>query len=310
MGAGLKPAPTKLFRRVRCALTAACLVLLPITAHAELAALDDQGLAGVTGQDGISLQFVGFGIDGDARFTYREPPGAGGSLWVEKLKITTVDDTARLFSDPLLIDVIDGGGAADYINIQFPQNPDSIAKSTWSFDLGVNADGSGDWNLGAVVLRDVVQHGTRVRITSPPAGEGFALDLSTRLDIGNILIRPRGRGDPHAATLDTVAEQLNISGVHLAGSNLVTSAPDPGSPFRLGDIFTQPLIIRSIQEGGIPYLNVHMDWPTGAAVAPIGSVVIDNVTFNSDITGVSNFGSSQIGLVQVQYLDLRFANTP
>ena len=48
-------------------------------------------------------------------------------------------------------------------------------------------------------------------------------------------------------------------------------------------------------------LNLGVDWPVGADAAT-GKLTIDNVAFNNG----ANLGSSSIGSMQIQYMNIKF----
>jgi hypothetical protein len=100
---------------------AAAVLAAPFMAQADLKAMDDSALSGVTGQDGISISGSFNGSIGSVVYTDSETSGGtttNGTLRLETISFTGFD---ILDSDPLKIDVIDGGaGGNDKLQISLP----------------------------------------------------------------------------------------------------------------------------------------------------------------------------------------------
>ncbi|HYD79560.1 MAG TPA: hypothetical protein VEC06_07110 [Paucimonas sp.] len=272
-------------------------------AHAQgLRPLDDAALSAVQGRDGLSFDLANFSMAGDARITYYAPAPSTASAWVGNLYAARSDDPANPFGDPYRLDIVRrGGGLADVVELAFPVNANGAQRWQFAYDWGVAAGGI-DAEGGSVVFKDAVFYGGGMQWSTPRDVEGMAFGLALRLDIGNLLLRPRGRGDIGA--VDGAAEQMNIRGVRIgavdgAGNFL-------GTPWRIADVTAQPGIVNAVPDAsGTPRLHVGIDWPdTGAAA--LGGLQIDNLSFKSDVTGNLDLGSSRIGSMQIQYLDIKF----
>lgn len=99
---------------------AAAVLAAPFMAQADLKAMDDSALSGVTGQDGISISGSFNGSIGSIVYTDNEgsgPTATKGTLRLETVSFTGFD---ILDSDPLKIDVIDGGANGDKLQISLP----------------------------------------------------------------------------------------------------------------------------------------------------------------------------------------------
>ena len=90
--------------------------------------------------------------------------------------------------------------------------------------------------------------------------------------------------------------QMAISGIK------VESSETPGNPWVIADLKTQSGKFRlPVDAQGATHLNLGVDWPVGADAAT-GKLTIDNVAFNNG----ANLGSSSIGSMQIQYMNIKF----
>jgi hypothetical protein len=261
--------------------------------------LEDEALSQVSGQDGLAFNLRGFAMGGPLTLTYTSPDEGNPSLWFGNLYLSRSDDVNATFSDPYRLNIYSRPGMADVIELSNPLNTNSLLKWQFAADFGVNANGTA-FNAGTLILQDLVFQGGGLSITTPADAnvQGVAFGLALHVDIGNLIIRPRARDDISVANPDTVAEQLSISGIHLGGAN--------GGTWALADVTTQPGIFNAITENGQSYLHLGIDWSSSPNGAPVGSLLIDNISFKSDVTGNLNLGSSRINTIQLQYLDVKF----
>lgn len=275
-------------------------LLLAVLCAASAQAMEpmtDGAMAAVRGRDGVSFDLNGFAMSGDARLTYTAPTGA--SLYVEKFAASRSD--SRLpYSDPYLLDIVPGApGLADVIKISFPQN--SAAEQRWqmAYDWGVNADGVARQG-GAVVVKDMVFLGGGLQVSTPQVNDGVAFGAALRMDIGQLAFRPNGRAD--------AGEQLALSGIHLGATD--ASGNFTGAAWAISDVAAQPAVINALTDETGERLHINLDWPTtrfgGSGQAPTGGVAIDNITFTSPNQAPVDLGSSRIGAIQIQYLDIKF----
>ena len=159
---------------------------------------------------------------------------------------------------------------------------------SFAADFGVKTSDS-TLAAGAVLVQDLVMRGGGFQLTTPadPAVQGAAFGLSTRVDIGAISWRPRGRGDTTLIDDPQVAAQFSLQGIHLAGAD--------GQPWALADVTTQPGIFNAVTDAdGRSYLHYGIDWSSRPEGAPVGSLLIDRIAFKSDTTGNLDLGSSRI----------------
>ena len=273
-------------------------------AHAEgMVPLSDASLSSVQGRDGLSFDLSNFSMSGDARFTYFAPSPSTASAYIGNLSLSRSDDPTNPFSDSYRLDIIRGAtGRADVINLAFPENVNGLQRWQTAFDWGVNADGIA-FEGGSMVVRDAAFYGGGVQWTTPRVGEGVAFGLGLRMDIGNILLRPRGRDDITLAEPAGVSEQMNISGIRLGA---VDSAGNfLNTPWRIADVNAQPGIFNAVTDAtGQSRIHFGIDWPDANGAA-LGGVQIDKIAFRSDVTGNLDLGSSRIGSMQIQFLDVK-----
>lgn len=265
---------------------------------AALQPMADNELAAVRGSDGLAFNLQNFSLSGPLTLTYTSP--SGSSLWFSNLSLSRSDDPDATFSDPYLLKVASrGGNLADVIRLSEPLNANGLLKWQFAADWGVNADGIA-FQGGALVVQDLVTRGGSLTLTTPatPGVEGIAFGLALRADIGNLLLRPRGRDD--------ASEQWQLSGIHLGAAS--DSGVLLGAPWAIADATTQPGIINAVTDAnGVSSLHIGIGWPTTAAAAPIGGLAIDSIVFKSDalLGGMLDLGSSRIGTMQIQYLDIK-----
>jgi hypothetical protein len=265
--------------------------------------LDDAALSTVQGRDGLSFDLSNFSMSGDARITYYAPAPSNASAWVGNMYATR-SDNPDAFSDPYRLDVVKSDtGLADIVTLAFPTNAAGGQRWQYVYDWGVSADGA-DREGGSVMFKDAVFYGGGVQWSTPRDSEGIAFGLALRFDIANLLLRPRGRGD--ITQVDSAAEQMNISGIRVGAVD--SSGNFTNTPWRIADVTSQPGVINAVTDAnGQSRLHVGIDWPD-ANGAPLGGLEIGNITFKSNVTGNLDLGSSRIGSIQIQYLDVKFRN--
>jgi hypothetical protein len=274
----------------------AAIVLLCVPAWASaLEPLPDSALAKVAGRDGMSFNLSNFAMSGNAELRYYAPDG--GSLGIGNLAASRSDNVDAPFADPYRLDIISGGpGRADIINIAFPQN--AAGREVWqvAFDFGVNANGF-DVKNGSVILKDLVYYGGGLQWSTPLVGDGLAFGLATRLDLGSLTLAPNGR--------DATGEALVLSNVKIGAATADGSAPT--APWRIADVTNQAGIFNArTDDAGKSSLHLGIVWPDAGQAAPSGTLQIGNISFRSDAGANMDLGSSRIGAIQLQYLDIRF----
>jgi hypothetical protein len=283
-------------RRLLAGFVAGCLAASAVQA-AQLQELDDGELANVRGSNGVAFNLVNFSLSGPLSLTYTSPDGA--TLALSNLSLSRSDDPASTFSDPYTLKLVGRPGLAEMIQLTEPANAAGLLKWQLAADWGVNASGI-DFQGGALVVQDLVSRGGSLSLTTSavPGVEGFTFGLGLNLDIGGVFLRARGRTD--------ATEQLALTGIHLSAA--AADGTLLGTPWMLADATNQPGILNAVTDAdGQPYLHVGIAWPTTEAGAPLAGLVIDNITFKSASLpgGQVDLGSSRIGTMQIQYMDVR-----
>lgn len=276
-----------------------------------LTVLQDAELAAVSGA-GVSFNLVNYSLSGDLSLTYigqRVDPNLPGQfISLSHLALSRSDDPAATFSDPYNLSILARPGLPDVIQLSEPRNANGLLKWQFAADWSVGTQDS-TFNGGAVLVQDLTSYGGSLSITSPatPGVEGVVFGKTIYIDIGNVLLRPRGRTD--------ATNELSFAGVHI-------SAADGVSPWVLADVTAQPGIFNAVTEGGRSYLHIGIGWPTDLAKeVPAARIVVDNITFRNDRpsyidpvsqlpTSTLNLGSSSIASMQVQYLDIKLRSGP
>ncbi|TFW29013.1 DUF6160 family protein [Duganella callida] len=252
--------------------------------------MNDAALSSVRGRDGVSFDLNGFAMSGDARVSYTTP--SGSSLYVEKFAASRSDNPLP-FSDPFRLDVVPGApGLANVIDIAFPANLNGDQRWQMAYDWGVGADGVVR-EQGSVAVKDLVFYGGGLQFTTPQVNDGIAFGAALKLDIGQLSFQPRGRDD--------ATEAMILSGIHIGGAG--------GGTWAIANVASQPAVINALTDELGPRLHIGIDWPDaryGSGQAPAGSIAVDNISFVSPGQPAVDLGSSRIGSVQIQYLDIKF----
>jgi hypothetical protein len=273
--------------------------LLPGAAFA-LEPLPDSALAKISGRDGMSFNLSNFAMSGNAVLRYHTPDNSG-SIGIGNLAASRSDNVDAPFADPYRLDVIKrGAGQADIVNIAMPQN--LLGREAWqiAFDFDVEDRGI-VVNGGSVILKDLVYYGGGVQWSTPAVGDGLAFGLATRMEIGSLALQPNGR----AAT----GEAMLLSNVRIGAATEDGSAPV--APWRIADVTGQAGIFNvRTDDAGNARLHIGIDWPEAGASAAAGTLQIGNIGFRSDAPNTLganvDLGSSRIGSIQIQYLDIKF----
>jgi hypothetical protein len=286
-----------------------CLTALLLAPGLALALepLSDSALARIGGRDGMSFNLSNFAMSGNAVMRYTTPDGRG-SIGIGNLSASRSDNVDAPFADPYRLDVIAGGpgvdgrpgGRAEIVNIAMPQN--ALGREAWqmAFDFDVGDNGI-VVNGGSVILKDLVYYGGGFQWSTPATAEGLAFGMSTRMDIGSLALQPNGR--------DAAGEAMVLSGVKIGAATGDGSAPV--APWRLADVSAQAGIFNArTDEAGNSRLHIGINWPEAGAAAAAGTLQIGNISFRSDAGGTVapnvDLGSSRIGSIQLQYLDIKF----
>jgi len=278
-----------------CAALAAA-ALAPAAAVADgLRPLNDSALSDVRGRDGVSFDLNGFSMNGDLRVTYTRPDGA--SIWAGNPSASR-SDSAAPFSDPYRFDIVrSNNGLADVAQFNLPQNANGEQKWQLAYDFGVNADGI-DRNGGSIVVSDLVLFGGGWQFSTPRTQDGLALGVAMRMDVGQWALRPNGRTN---------------TGGQMALDNIRIGATDEngnftGQPWVIADVARQPAVVNALADENGPRLHIGIGAPDaqyGTGQAASGGIEIGKISFTAPSSNV-DLGSSRIGNIQINYLDIKF----
>lgn len=271
------------------------LLLLSVPAAAlALERLPDSALAKVSGRDGMSFNLSGFAIGGNAELRYTTGDNSSGFA-ISSFSASRSDNTAAPFADPYRLDVLKGApGMADIITLARPANAAGLEVWQAAFDFSVRAGGRDAYG-GCVMLKDLSLFGGALQWSTPQADEGLAFGYSLRATLGSLTLQPNGRDAP--------GEAMVLSGLRIGAAN---DGADPVAPWKVADITSQPGIFNARTDAaGNPSLHIGIGWPD-AQGAPSGTLQISNIGFRSDVGGAVDLGSSRIGAIQLQYLDIKF----
>ncbi|WP_374583085.1 DUF6160 family protein [Pseudoduganella sp.] len=290
----MPPAPRLALRRIACLPLLASVVLAPVSAQG-LRPLSDNALSDVRGRDGVSFDLSGYAMQGDLRVTYTRPDGA--SIWAANPSASR-SDSAQPFSDPYRFDIVrSANGLADVAQFSLPHNAGGEQKWQLAYDFGVNADGVERYG-GAVVVSNLALYGGGWQFSTPRNEDGLAFGAALRMEIGQWSLRPNGR---------------NSSSGMLALDNIRIGATDEagnftGQPWAIADVARQPAVVNALADASGPRLHIGIGAPDaqyGSGVAPSGGIEIGKISFASP-NGNVDLGSSRIGNIQINYLDIKF----
>ncbi|WP_426344492.1 hypothetical protein ACN9MU_09660 [Pseudoduganella sp. R-32] len=273
-----------------------CWALVPALVLADgLRPLNDSALSDVRGRDGVSFDLNGFSMNGDMRVTYTRPDGA--SIWAGNPSASR-SDSATPFSDPYRFDIVRStNGLADVAQFSLPQNANGEQKWQLAFDFGVNADGI-DRDGGSIVASDLALYGGGWQFSTPRTQDGLALGVAMRMDIGQWAMRPNGR----ANTLG----QMALDNIRIGATD--ENGNFTGQPWMIADVARQPALVNALADENGPRLHIGIGAPDaqyGTGQAASGGIEIGKISFTSP-SGNVDLGSSRIGNIQINYLDIKF----
>lgn len=277
------------------ALCAGCCLLAPAAPAFALEPLTDTALSAVRGGDGVSFDVAGFSMAGDARVTYTAAPGR--SLYAGGIAASR-SDSADPFGDPYRLDIVSQAGRPDYFQLAFPANAAGEQRWQFAYDWGVTADGIAR-DGGSVVFKDALWYGGGMQFSTPELNDGVAFGLALNLRVGELALRPRGRAE--------AGEQMLLRGIRLGGVD--ADGNFDNTPWVLADVAAQPAVLNALTDESGARLHFGIGWPDarfGNGAAPAGGLQVENISFVSAGQATVDLGSSRIGAMQIQYLDVKF----
>ncbi|SDJ86873.1 DUF6160 family protein [Pseudomonas indica] len=134
-------------------LALAALLTAPLLAQADLKAMDDAALAGVTGQDGISISGSFNGSIGS--IVYTDGDTNGGSLRMETVSFDGFDISD---DNPLMVDVVTNSSGTQQLQISLPE-------MTGQLEVGaIKVGNSSAASLGSLAINDLNMAGSTVKV--------------------------------------------------------------------------------------------------------------------------------------------------
>jgi len=132
---------------------AAAVLAAPFMAQADMTAMDDSALSGVTGQDGISISGNFAGSVGAV--VYTDGDASGGSLRMEAISFSgfTILDSA-----PLTVDVVTNAGGTQQLAIGLPAMTGTVSVGA------IKVGGPTAASIGALAISDINMAGTTVKV--------------------------------------------------------------------------------------------------------------------------------------------------
>ncbi|MDC8785034.1 hypothetical protein [Roseateles koreensis] len=284
------------------------LAVFAAPAQASLQSISDDELATVHARDGFAFNLQGFSLNGSLSLRLGSSTDASG-VSLNNISLSRSDDTANTYTDPYQLTLVQrGGGLPDKVVLSEPLNAQGLILWQFAADLELTDANSNTFKAGALLLQNLRSSGTTLEI-APNADadvQGIALGLGLRLDLGALTLRPRGRLDTTLIDDPTTAEQFTLRGLHLGAATADGQQLSPTGLWQLSSLSNQPLLINTVTAAdGSTALHLNIAWPSAGQTAPVGSVLIDNISFKSDVGGNVDLGSSRIGGVQIQYLDIK-----
>ncbi|MDF3932728.1 DUF6160 family protein [Pseudomonas citronellolis] len=150
-------------KKIKQLVLASAVLAAPFLAHADLKSMDDSALAGVTGQDGISISGTFGGSVGGV--VYKDTDTGGGALALEKVTFTNL-----VISDdnPLKVDVVTGTvntKPTQQLQITMPSTSGTLAVG--AIRVGDGTSTAGTYNgasLGSLSVENIALSGTTIKV--------------------------------------------------------------------------------------------------------------------------------------------------
>ncbi|MFZ6748589.1 DUF6160 family protein [Undibacterium sp. Ren11W] len=252
-----------------------------VSVAANLQTLNDDALSDVQGRDGVSF-LLGLNANiGSINLGVYDSDNNPASIILNKVALT---GTLGVKFD-ILPSV---PGMPDLINISLPDIASDYPLQ-YAYDLEIVANGR---SLGtSVTYQNMSYVGSSMQWTTSGSG-GLAFGLALKMSAENIFLQPNGRG--------------NSSGQMAVNGFKVSNADGTGTPWVIADVASQPGSFRVVNDAnGNSSFQMGIAWPDVQKDAPAGSLHVDNISFTTP-TGKVDLGSSSIGSMQIQYLNVKF----
>jgi hypothetical protein len=257
---------------------------------------------------------------------------------------------AEIFSDPYQIQIEkipvlgwDDDSLAAYgfdlvnpteevIRLQNPKNANGSIKWDMTYDwkvvTGFRKDGLGaapvTHDMGARIVDDLVIRGGGLSLAPALAGDqspgdarGIAFGLDLNIEIGALILRPRGRDD--------ASSELALRGIKIGAANDDRTGfhADSTKTWTVADVIMQPGILNAYTDAnGKAVLRMGIEWYRGkvggesdtdlagfkgsAGAFSVDQIIIKGGTAAAPV--MKDLGGLSVGGMEIRYLDVVFRN--
>lgn len=179
-------------------------------------------------------------------------------------------------------------------------------------------------DLGAHIVEDLVIRGGGISLapswsTFQKAGDvrGAAFGLDLNIQIGKLILRPRGRDDvdkfDSQGVMTSRGTEMMLQDIKIGAANSSKTGVDTTKTWTVADVILQPGVINAYTGAdGKPVLHMGIEWYRAndpAYDTPVGAMSIDQIVIKGGTPAAptsTNFGGVSIGGMQIRYLDVVF----
>ena len=256
-------------------------------------------------------------------------------IQIEKIPVNlgwTVADLEAYGFDP-------ANPTEEVIRILNSKNVDGTVKWDMTYDwkvvTGDRKDGVVDpanpkveHDMGARIVDDLVIRGGGLSLApalaknqSPGDARGIAFGLDLNIEIGALILRPRGRDD--------ASSEFALRGIKIGAANDDRTGfhADSTKTWTVADVIMQPGILNAYTDAnGKPVLRMGIEWHRGrvgngtatefedpvdlaAFKGQVGAFSVDQIIIKSGTAATPvNLGGLSVGGMEIRYLDVVFRN--
>lgn len=209
----------------------------------------------------------------------------------------------------------------------------------WKVVTGYRKDGLGpapvEHDLGARIVDDMVIRGGGLSLApawsyqnaADVRGIAFGLDLN--IEIGALILRPRGRNDvdlfDQNGVMTYAATEMALKGIKIGAANATKTGvdTDPTKTWTVADVIMQPGILNAYTDAnGKAVLRMGIEWHRGQVGAeteaelaafkgPVGAFSVDQIIIKGGTAAapvMKDLGGLSVGGMEIRYLDVVFRN--